>query len=77
MVSPEFTICVVRYLVLLLVTTARNTWQINKSLFCHFSDCILGDSAFHAIIGFEPIGKLLGAFARIAREATPSVVSLK
>src|SRR3989442_1040506 len=40
-----------------------------KSSLYHFSDCTLRDSAPFAVIGFEPVGKLLGAFARIAREA--------
>jgi hypothetical protein len=35
----------------------------------HFGDRIFGDPKFLAIIGFKPIGKLLGAFAGIAREA--------
>ena len=53
----------------LLGTVARNIRLDNKSPPYHFSDSILGDPAFLAIIGFEPIEKLLGAFARIAREA--------
>jgi hypothetical protein len=33
------------------------------------SDCISCDSALSAVVGFEPIGKFLGALARIARHA--------
>lgn len=44
----------------------RNVRLSRKSSFNHFSDCTLSDSARPAVIGFEPIGKLLGAFARIA-----------
>jgi len=44
----------------------RNVRLSCKSSFHHFSNCIFSNSAPPAIIGFEPIGKLLCAFARIA-----------
>jgi len=51
---------------LLLVSTFRLD---NKSPLYYFSHCVLCDSEPLAIIRFEPIGQLLGSFARIAREA--------
>ena len=44
----------------------RNVRSSFESSFNHFTDGILSNSAPPAVIGFEPIGKLLGAFARIA-----------
>ena len=50
-------------------TFVRSSRLNYKSSLYHFSDRILGNSALLAVIGFEPIGKIPGAFARIAREA--------
>lgn len=48
------------------VGNARLDYQ--SSLY-DISDCISRDSALSAVVGFEPIGKFLSAFARFARNA--------
>src|SRR5437867_1790056 len=50
-------------------TLVRNVRLNHENSFSYFSDSIFSNSALLAVVGFEPIGKLLSAFARIARNA--------